>query len=307
MKSKYLYDVVCVCCQSVPRVASVRTVLCSVCVRITAHVTEWQEAAAVSRDITVISVNTVRSTRSSFREVCCVLTVCVCVFQHVPPVCSALAVSSAATVWTGLHVTPEPDSASVPLDHTALAVREVRRSSCTSTPTPTPPHPHPNPSFSSSECEQGTFGLTCSRSCDCAEDTPCDPVSGRCICASGETGVRCDSGESSNSTARSWLDLCVMCAVLCQTAVWPGSDPTVRSAVNVRTALSATAGTDAAGVWTAGSASRAHNVNLLEIINPLASELTFIIAYESEIENHNLMQLCIFLYFIVVISRSFLV
>ncbi len=98
-----------------------------------------------------------------------------------------------------------------------------------------------------------------------------------------------------------------MCAVLCQTAVWPGSDPTVRSAVNVRTALSATAGTDAAGVWTAGSASRAHNVNLLEIINPLASELTFIIAYESEMENHNLMQLCIFLYFIVVISRYFLV
>ncbi len=145
MKSKYLYDVVCVCCQSVPRVASVRTVLCSVCVRITAHVTEWQEAAAVSRDITVISVNTVRSTRSSFREVCCVLTVCV--FQRVPPVCSALAVSSAATVWTGLHVTPEPDSASVPLDHTALAVREVRRSSCTSTHTPPTPTPTQTPLF----------------------------------------------------------------------------------------------------------------------------------------------------------------
>ncbi len=33
-------------------------------------------------------------------RVCCVLTVsvCVCVFQRVPPVCSALAVSSAVTV-----------------------------------------------------------------------------------------------------------------------------------------------------------------------------------------------------------------
>lgn len=52
-------------------------------------------------------------------------------------------------------------------------------------------------SISPSECEQGTFGLNCSRSCDCADDAPCDPVSGRCICSSGKTGVRCDSGESS--------------------------------------------------------------------------------------------------------------
>ncbi|XP_026077521.1 multiple epidermal growth factor-like domains protein 11 isoform X3 [Carassius auratus] len=43
-------------------------------------------------------------------------------------------------------------------------------------------------------CKQGSFGLNCSRSCDYAEDTPCDPVSGSCICSSGQTGVRCDSG-----------------------------------------------------------------------------------------------------------------
>lgn len=46
------------------------------------------------------------------------------------------------------------------------------------------------------ECEQGTFGQNCSLSCDCAEGTACDPVSGKCLCSSGKTGVRCDSGKS---------------------------------------------------------------------------------------------------------------
>lgn len=45
-------------------------------------------------------------------------------------------------------------------------------------------------------CEQGTFGQNCSQSCDCADGGSCDPVSGRCICPSGKSGARCDSGES---------------------------------------------------------------------------------------------------------------
>lgn len=46
-----------------------------------------------------------------------------------------------------------------------------------------------------SECEQGTHGPNCSKTCDCADDTPCDPVSGACACAPGKTGLRCDAGE----------------------------------------------------------------------------------------------------------------
>lgn len=44
------------------------------------------------------------------------------------------------------------------------------------------------------------------------------------------------------------MNVCVMRAVVCQTAVRRGSDLTVRSAVSVRTALCATAETDAACV-----------------------------------------------------------
>lgn len=47
------------------------------------------------------------------------------------------------------------------------------------------------------ECEQGTYGPGCSRTCDCDDEAACDPVTGRCLCSSGKTGVRCDVGEIS--------------------------------------------------------------------------------------------------------------
>lgn len=46
-----------------------------------------------------------------------------------------------------------------------------------------------------SECEPGKFGSNCVHKCDCDGDTPCDPVSGRCLCAPGKMGSRCDIGE----------------------------------------------------------------------------------------------------------------
>lgn len=44
-----------------------------------------------------------------------------------------------------------------------------------------------------SECEQGTFGPECSQVCDCDGVTPCDPVTGKCLCGPGKMGSRCDT------------------------------------------------------------------------------------------------------------------
>ncbi|KAG9352926.1 hypothetical protein JZ751_017502 [Albula glossodonta] len=39
-------------------------------------------------------------------------------------------------------------------------------------------------------CKQGRFGEDCAKRCDCEGKTPCDPLSGRCLCPSGKTGTR---------------------------------------------------------------------------------------------------------------------
>lgn len=58
-----------------------------------------------------------------------------------------------------------------------------------------------------SECEPGKFGSNCVHKCDCDGDTPCDPVSGRCLCAPGKMGSRCDIGEPSTKFLGIWLFL----------------------------------------------------------------------------------------------------
>ncbi|CAB1336828.1 unnamed protein product, partial [Coregonus sp. 'balchen'] len=53
--------------------------------------------------------------------------------------------------------------------------------------------PLPSLSFPVTECEQGRFGVGCTQSCDCEGDTPCDPMTGRCLCPPGKMGTRCDT------------------------------------------------------------------------------------------------------------------
>ena len=41
-------------------------------------------------------------------------------------------------------------------------------------------------------CEDGTFGVECAQSCNCAANTVCDPVAGCNSCNQGWTGAGCD-------------------------------------------------------------------------------------------------------------------
>lgn len=68
--------------------------------------------------------------------------------------------------------------------------------------------------FLVSECEPGRFGSDCVQTCDCDRDTPCDPVSGSCLCAPGKMGSRCDIGDSSISTKISFY-FCFSYSVKC--------------------------------------------------------------------------------------------
>lgn len=54
---------------------------------------------------------------------------------------------------------------------------------------------HMFPAAILSECEQGSFGPDCAHICDCDENTPCDPVTGKCLCGPGKMGSRCDTSR----------------------------------------------------------------------------------------------------------------
>lgn len=58
-----------------------------------------------------------------------------------------------------------------------------------------------------SECDPGKFGPNCVHKCDCDGDAPCDPVSGRCLCAPGKMGSRCDIGKPSTFHLHESFDL----------------------------------------------------------------------------------------------------
>lgn len=53
-----------------------------------------------------------------------------------------------------------------------------------------------NPAIFLLECNQGQFGSNCANTCDCDGDTPCHPVSGRCLCVPGKMGTRCDISKN---------------------------------------------------------------------------------------------------------------
>lgn len=42
-------------------------------------------------------------------------------------------------------------------------------------------------------CQAGSYGENCHLTCECGE-SPCDPVSGQCICPAGKTGHACQEG-----------------------------------------------------------------------------------------------------------------
>ncbi|KAL3197361.1 hypothetical protein MRX96_044934 [Rhipicephalus microplus] len=45
----------------------------------------------------------------------------------------------------------------------------------------------------SDECPVGTYGLNCSKKCDCENGASCNVTNGQCICLPGFTGPRCES------------------------------------------------------------------------------------------------------------------
>ncbi len=47
----------------------------------------------------------------------------------------------------------------------------------------------------SEACSEGFFGEGCEQRCDCVHSTSCHHVRGRCECAPGWRGARCDKRE----------------------------------------------------------------------------------------------------------------
>ena len=45
------------------------------------------------------------------------------------------------------------------------------------------------------ECAQGFYGLGCQYRCSCANNAPCDSVSGTCKCGPGWRGTACNEGD----------------------------------------------------------------------------------------------------------------
>lgn len=45
------------------------------------------------------------------------------------------------------------------------------------------------------ECKAGFYGVDCRQLCLCQNGGSCDKISGRCLCASGWTGIECELGE----------------------------------------------------------------------------------------------------------------
>lgn len=57
-------------------------------------------------------------------------------------------------------------------------------------------HHHVLFSFSCAvECEAGRFGADCQQQCECENGGQCDRLTGRCSCAAGWIGERCERGE----------------------------------------------------------------------------------------------------------------
>lgn len=61
-------------------------------------------------------------------------------------------------------------------------------------------------------CEQGLYGPSCAKVCDCQGNGACDPVTGKCLCSSGKTGPRCDIGNIQQTRSA------CLCTCIC---LWP--------------------------------------------------------------------------------------
>ena len=55
-------------------------------------------------------------------------------------------------------------------------------------------------------CLPGRFGKYCLQECSCS-GSDCDPRTGKCLCASGKMGPKCEKGDDYKMYSLSWEEI----------------------------------------------------------------------------------------------------